>query len=105
MIEVPEDILWDYDTALEDVLWRLQRIADFFPLYGKERATIAQLYAHRHELKVDEATLALIETYHALLEAKGPKQIGMAVNPNSRKTFPNKEEARIIKDSIRFHGA
>ena len=42
---------------------------------------------------------------HILLEAKGPKQIGRAVNPNSRKTFSNKKEARIIKDSIRFHGA
>lgn len=70
-IEVPEDILWDYKTAPEDLLWRLQRIADFFPFYGKERATIAQLYAHRHELQVDEATLALIENYHALLEAEG----------------------------------
>jgi len=72
MIEVPEDILWDYRYAPEDVLWRLQRIADFFPLYGKDRATVIELYAHRDQLKLDEATLALIEAYHALLEAETP---------------------------------
>jgi len=72
MIEVPEDILWDYHRAPEDVLWRLQRIADFFPLYGKDRATIVQLYAHRNQLKLDEATLALIEAYHDLLEVESP---------------------------------
>jgi hypothetical protein len=68
MIEVPEEILWDYRHAPEDVLWRLQRIADFFPLYGKDRATVIELYAHRDRLKLDAATLALIEAYHALLE-------------------------------------
>ena len=45
------------------------------------------------------------EESHILLQAKGTKKIGRAVNPNSRKTFPTKKEARIIKDSIRFHGA
>jgi hypothetical protein len=45
------------------------------------------------------------EESHILLPAKGSKKIGRAVNPNSRKTFPNKKEAGIIKDSIRFHGA
>ena len=45
------------------------------------------------------------EEHHILLQAKGPKKIGRAVNPNSRKTFPTKKEAQIIKDSIRFHGA
>jgi hypothetical protein len=72
MIEVPDDILWDYRHAPEDVLWRLQRIADFFPLYGKDRATVLELYAHRDQLKLDEATFALIEAYHALLEAETP---------------------------------
>jgi len=70
MIEVPREILWDYNKAPEDMVWRLQRIADFFPLYGKDPETIALLYEHRHQLKLDEATLALIETYHALLEAE-----------------------------------
>jgi hypothetical protein len=45
------------------------------------------------------------EESHILLQTKGPKKIGRAVNPNSRKTFSSKKEARIINDSIRFHGA
>jgi hypothetical protein len=68
MIEVPKEILWDYEHAPEDIRWRLQRIADFFPLYGKDPGTIELLYAHRDQLKLDDATLVLIETYHALLE-------------------------------------
>jgi hypothetical protein len=68
MIEVPKEILWDYETAPEDIGWRLQRIADFFPLYGNNPATIALLYEHRHQLKLDQATLELIEAYHALLK-------------------------------------
>ena len=71
MIEVPREILWDYEKAPEDVEWRLQRIADFFPLYGRDPATIALLYEYRHQLKLDQATLAMIEAYHALLEDEG----------------------------------
>lgn len=70
MIEVPKEILWDYKDAPEDIGWRLQRIADFFPLYGKDRATIALLYEHRDQLTLDEATRALIEAYYALLKDK-----------------------------------
>ena len=70
MIEVPREILWDYENAPEDIAWRLQRIADFFPLYGKDPETIALLYTHRDQLKLDEATGALIEAYHALLEGE-----------------------------------
>jgi hypothetical protein len=68
MIEVPKEILWDYENAPEDIEWRLQRIADFFPLYGNNPTTIVLLYEYRHQLKLDEATLALIEAYNALLE-------------------------------------
>jgi hypothetical protein len=68
MIEVPRDVLWDYQEAPEDLLWRLQRLADFFPLYGCERETVGLLHAHRDRLTLDEATRALIEAYHAALE-------------------------------------
>jgi hypothetical protein len=71
VIEVPKEILWDYENAPEDIVWRLQRIADFFPLYGKDRATIHLLFEYRNRLKLDEATLALIEAYHTLLEDEG----------------------------------
>ena len=64
MIEVPKDILWDYDEPPEDLLWRLQRIADFFPLYGRERETVMLLFRYREQLNLDDATRLLIEEYH-----------------------------------------
>ena len=64
MIEVPKDILWDYDEPPEDLLWRLQRIADFFPLYGRERETVMLLFRYRDQLNLDDATRLLIEEYH-----------------------------------------
>jgi hypothetical protein len=70
MIPVPRDILWDYHEAPEDLLWRLQRIADFFPLYGWDRATVALLYANRDRLRLDEATRALIQEYYRAWEQK-----------------------------------
>jgi hypothetical protein len=70
MIPVPKDILWDYDEPPEDLRWRLQRIADFFPLYGRDRETVALLYAHRDQLKVDEATRALVEEYQGAWQLK-----------------------------------
>lgn len=70
MIPVPKDLLWDYDEAPEDLLWRLQRIADFFPLYGKDRETVGLLYAYRGQLRLDGATTALIEEYRHAWELK-----------------------------------
>lgn len=70
MIPVPKELLWDYREPPEDLLWRLQRIADFFPLYGKDRDTVALLYTYRDRLKVDGATKALIEAYHHIWEAR-----------------------------------
>lgn len=68
MIPVPKDILWDYDEPPEDLRWRLQRIADFFPLYGTDRDTVALLYAHRDQIKMDEATEALVAEYRRAWE-------------------------------------
>lgn len=70
MIAVPKELLWDYREPPQDLLWRLQRIADFFPLYGKDRKTVALLYRHRDQLKLDNATNALIEEYHHIWEAR-----------------------------------
>lgn len=70
MIPVPKDLLWDYEQAPEDLLWRLQRIADFFPLYGKDRDTVELLYTHRDHLRLDNATRALVEDYHHAWELR-----------------------------------
>ena len=39
-IEIPKELLWDYKEPPDDLLWRLQRIADFFPAYGADRKTL-----------------------------------------------------------------
>jgi hypothetical protein len=63
IIPVPEALLWDYIEAPPDLLWRLQRIADYFPRYGNDRDTVQLLHEHRDELKLDEPTKLLIEEY------------------------------------------
>jgi hypothetical protein len=70
MIPVPKDLLWDYREPPPDLLWRLQRIADFFPLYGEDRETVRWLYEFRDHLKIDQATRMLIEEYYLALEKK-----------------------------------
>ena len=64
MIGVPKDLLWDYDEPPEDLVWRLQRIAAFFPLYGREKETVTFLFKYRDQLQLDDATRMLIEEYH-----------------------------------------
>lgn len=70
MIMIPKEILWDYREPPEDLLWRLQRLADFFPRYGQDRETVALLYFHREQLKLDPPTRALIEAYHEAWEER-----------------------------------
>ena len=64
VISVPREMLWDYREAPEDLLWRLQRIADFFPRFGRDRETVALLFENRHRLRLEPATRVLIEEYH-----------------------------------------
>ena len=69
-IEVPKEILWDYREAPADPIWRLQRMADFFPLYGRDRETVLALYENMGRLRVDETTKVLIEEYEKAWEEK-----------------------------------
>ncbi|OGW12930.1 MAG: hypothetical protein A2035_00940 [Nitrospirae bacterium GWA2_42_11] len=62
-INVPQALLWDYTIPPDDLLWRLQRIADFFPLYGTDRETVIALYAHKDQLRIDRETRLLIEEF------------------------------------------
>ncbi len=63
-IDIPRELLWDYTQAPDDLLWRLQRIADFFPAYGTDRETVKLLYEYRDKLKLEEGKLRLIELYY-----------------------------------------
>lgn len=69
-VEVPKDIVWDHRVAPADLHWRLQRLADFFPRYGRDRTTVGLLFGHLHELKLDPATRALIEEYERAHEER-----------------------------------
>jgi hypothetical protein len=60
VIRIPAELLWDYREAPEDPVWRLQRMAEFFPLYGRDRETVMALYENEKKLKLDETTKILI---------------------------------------------
>jgi hypothetical protein len=69
-VNVPKDLVWDHREAPASLQWRLQRLADFFPRYGRDRTTVALLYLHRHELTLDPGTRALIEEYERAHEER-----------------------------------
>ncbi len=69
-IDIPREILWDYAEAPDDLLWRLQRIADFFPAYGADRETVDLLFENRERLKLDEGKYKLIGLYHEVWNEK-----------------------------------
>ena len=63
-INVPRELLWDYKEAPDDFMWRLQRIADFFPAFGADEKTVKLLFEHRHKLKLEKGKYRLIELYY-----------------------------------------
>jgi len=63
MVDIPAELLWDYTEPPEDILWRLQRIADFFPAYGTNRNTVMLLFKHRDKLKLEAGKYRLIGIY------------------------------------------
>ena len=69
-IEVPEEILWDYKQAPDDILWRLQRIAEFFPAHCTDKHTIDLLYKYRDQLKIEKGKYILIGIYEEVWQKK-----------------------------------
>jgi len=63
-VHVPQEILWDYREPPDDLMWRLQRLADFFPAYGADRNTVRLLFEHRDRLKLEPGRYKLIGMYH-----------------------------------------
>ena len=72
-IQIPKELLWDYREPPNDLLWRLQRIADFFPAYGTERETVKLLFKYRDKLKLEAGTYRLIALYDEGWNKKGLK--------------------------------
>ena len=60
---IDRDLVWDYAEPPADPQWRLQRIADAFPAYGRDRRTVALLFASREELRLEPERRLLIELY------------------------------------------
>lgn len=73
-INIPKELLWDYKEAPDDIVWRLQRIADFFPAFGAERETVHLLLEYIDELKIEEGKKRLIEIYHEAWNEKPRKR-------------------------------
>jgi hypothetical protein len=63
VVAIPPELVWDYAKPPEDILWRLQRIADWFPAFGRDRVTVRLLYAHRDQLRIPPEVRSLIELY------------------------------------------
>ncbi len=80
-IDVPGELLWDYKDAPDDLIWRLQRIADFFPAYGTDRETVELLYQFRDRLKLEEGKHRLIGIYKEVWDEKTHKRDKGQQNP------------------------
>ncbi len=63
MIDLPRELLWDYQKAPNDELWRLQRLVDFFPQFGRDRASVQALVRRLPELKMPPEVAELIRLY------------------------------------------
>ncbi len=69
-VHIPKELLWDYTQPPEDLLWRLQRIADFFPAYGTDREIVRLLFQYRNRLKLEAGKYQLIGLYQEVWDAK-----------------------------------
>ncbi len=73
-VHIPKELLWDYKEPPDDLLWRLQRIADFFPAYGTERETVGLLFKYRNRLKLETGKYKLIALYEEVWNEKTRKR-------------------------------
>lgn len=62
--DIPKEIIWDYENPPDDLFWRLQRIANFFPMVGIDKRTVKLLFEYRKKLKLEEGKFKLIKLYH-----------------------------------------
>jgi len=73
-IKIPPELLWDYEKAPEDIIWKLQRLADFFPAYGTDRESVELLFRYRERLKLDKGKYRLICLYKEVWDEKTRKR-------------------------------
>ncbi len=70
-IPISKEIVWDYAEPPHDMLWRLRRIAMFFPAYGDDPTTVRKLYEHLDELGIDQERRITIATYRRIDQELG----------------------------------
>ena len=75
-VPIHPDLVWDYAEAPRDPLWRLQRIADAFPSYGRDRRTVSLLMRYRDVLRLAPETRALIELYEQAWVQRAAQRAG-----------------------------
>lgn len=46
-----------------------------------------------------------VDEFYYLISKEGRKKIGRKLKPNSKKVFNSKQQAKILRDTIEFHGA
>lgn len=89
-IQIPKELLWDYKEPPDNLVWRLQRIADFFPAYGTDRETVKFLFKYRGKLKLEAGTYRLIAIYNEVWNKKGLKRAQVHKIPKIRVTKNSK---------------
>lgn len=73
-IPIPPELLWDYKKPPDNVLWRLQRIADFFPAYGTDKEIVDLLFRYKDKLRLEEGKYKLIALYEEVWNEKAGKR-------------------------------
>ncbi|MCI0469026.1 MAG: hypothetical protein L0Y62_03050 [Nitrospirae bacterium] len=73
-VHIPSELLWDYKEAPNDLLWRLQRLADFFPAYGADKEIVDLLFEHRNKLRLEMGKYELIAIYKEAWDEKTGKR-------------------------------
>ncbi|MEW6607179.1 MAG: hypothetical protein AB1414_06945 [bacterium] len=66
-ISFPKALLWDYKYP-PDKNWALQRIAQFFPVYGHDFQTINALYSQIEQLDISYETREAIKLYYRIYQ-------------------------------------
>ncbi|MFH1562290.1 MAG: hypothetical protein ABIF11_02555 [Nitrospirota bacterium] len=61
----PKALLWDYKYP-PGKNWALQRLAEFFPVYGHDRKSVELLYAYLDRLHIPHETQEAIKLYYRI---------------------------------------
>lgn len=62
-MKLPPELVWDYSEPPADELWRLRRLAVFFPQFGRDADSVRSLYLRRAELDAPREVVELICMY------------------------------------------